>query len=76
MALPRQGIGAGVARAPDGRPGSLVVNVTTTQTFKSQALAAIRAGAKDEHGNSRVEFPDGSYATFVSGKTWAHWPKP
>ena len=48
----------------------------TKQTFKEQALAAIERGATDEHGNSRVEFADGGYATFVSGKTWAHWPKP
>ena len=48
--------------------------MTTQQTFKAQALAAIERGATDEHGNSRVDFRDGSYATFVSGKTWAHWP--
>ena len=48
--------------------------MTAQPTFKQQALAAIRAGAKDEHGNGRVDFRDGSYATFVSGKTWAHWP--
>jgi hypothetical protein len=43
--------------------------------FAAQASAALERGAKDEHGNSRVEFADGSFATFVSGKTWAHWPK-
>ena len=45
-------------------------------TFRQRAELAIARGATDEHGNSRIEFVDGGYATFVHGKTWAHWPSP
>jgi len=50
--------------------------MTEKQTsFSKQARKAYKQGKVDAHGNHTIRFSDGTYATFVSGKTWAHWPK-